>query len=63
MSLRKMLELASESQVTSIAMPAIGAGLGGLTWDSVKGIIEEIASEFSIDIVLFIVETYEKKRE
>ena len=54
MSLRKMLELASESQVTSIAMPAIGAGLGGLTWDSVKGIIEEIASEFSIDIVLFI---------
>ena len=60
-ALRKMLELATASQVTSIAMPAIGAGLGGLTWDSVKIIIEEVVSEFSNNIVLYVVERYEKK--
>ena len=31
-SLEKMLSLATEAGVSSIAMPAIGAGLGGLKW-------------------------------
>jgi Predicted phosphatase homologous to the C-terminal domain of histone macroH2A1 len=61
MSFRKMLELATASQVASIAMPAIGAGLGGLAWDSVKNNIEEIVREFSSDINLYVVEKYEKR--
>lgn len=57
-SLKKMLEFAIDSHVSCIAMPAIGAGLGGLTWDSVKQIIEEVASEYSNNITLYVVEKY-----
>lgn len=53
----KMLTLASKSNVKSIALPKIGAGLGGLNWDSVKSAIEEVASSFP-DIELVIVENY-----
>ena len=62
-SLRKMLELAIADHVPSIAMPAIGAGLGSLPWDSVKRIIEEVASEYSNDITLYVVEKYEQQRQ
>ena len=63
MSLRKMLELAIADNVSSIAMPAVGAGLGGLIWNSVKQIIEEVACEFSNDIILYVVEKYEQQRK
>lgn len=32
--------------ITSVAVPALGCGLGGLQWDRVKKIIEEIAPEY-----------------
>ena len=35
-ALIQMLELASGDNVTAIALPAIGAGLGGLKWDDVS---------------------------
>ncbi|WP_289059307.1 macro domain-containing protein [uncultured Bacteroides sp.] len=53
----KMLILASQSNVKSIALPKIGAGLGGLNWDDVKSAIEEVAASFP-DIELVIVENY-----
>lgn len=52
-----MLILASQSNVKSIALPKIGAGLGGLNWDDVKSAIEEVAASFP-DIELIIVENY-----
>ena len=52
-----MLILASQSNVKSIALPKIGAGLGGLNWDDVKSTIEEVAASFP-DIELIIVENY-----
>lgn len=53
----KMLTMASKSNVKSIALPKIGAGLGGLNWDSVKSAIEEVALNFP-NIELVIVENY-----
>ena len=56
-SLEKMLSLATEAGVSSIAMPAIGAGLGGLKWADVKEEIER-ASRLYPEIDLYVVEKY-----
>ena len=37
-----MKELADQEAVHSIAVPRIGAGLGGLSWSKVRAIIERI---------------------
>ena len=56
-SLHKMLEMAENDGVKEIAMPAIGAGLGGRRWDDIKPLINEVASNHpSID--LYVVERY-----
>ena len=56
-SMRKMMKFAEENDVKSIALPKIGAGLGGLNWNDVKAVIEEIASEYP-NIDLYVVENY-----
>ena len=56
-SLITMLELASADNVKSIALPAIGAGLGGLKWEDVKDIIN-IVSEHYPKIDLYVGESY-----
>lgn len=56
-SMRKMMEYALENNIKSIALPKIGAGLGGLNWDDVKEVIERISGEYqSVD--LYVVENY-----
>lgn len=45
-----------EEGLTSIAMPKIAAGLGGLTWDTVKSIIEEKLGD--VEIPIFVYEEY-----
>ncbi|MDB9005713.1 macro domain-containing protein [Parabacteroides distasonis] len=56
-SLDKMLKLAQSAGVKSIALPTVGAGLGGLSWDLVKALIEDVASNYSM-VDLFVVESY-----
>ena len=56
-SLKRMLELAQTHEVHSIALPKIGAGLGGLNWEDVKNEIESVSKQFP-DIDLYIVENY-----
>ena len=56
-SLKKMLEIASQKNINKIAMPKIGAGLGGLNWFEVKSIIEK-NSELYPEIELVIVENF-----
>ena len=60
-SLVMMMEQALELNVYSIAMPAIGAGLGGLKWDDVKRVVQEIAAAYP-QIDLHVVEQYSGKR-
>ena len=56
-SLVRMCGLARTDGVTRIAMPAIGAGLGGLQWPDVKAVIDEVGARFH-DIDLYVVESY-----
>lgn len=56
-SVAKMLELAVRENVMKIALPAIGAGLGGLKWDDVKEVLHKVSADYP-DIELYVVETY-----
>ena len=56
-SLKRMCELAQVHAVHSIALPKIGAGLGGLNWKDVKDVIESISKSFP-NINLYVVENY-----
>lgn len=55
----RMLELAALDSVTKIALPAIGAGLGGLNWDDVKEILNSKSADYP-DIELYVIESYSK---
>jgi len=56
-SLNNMLNMASELEVTKIALPKIAAGLGGLNWEDVKKTINKIAKDFP-NIELVVVENF-----
>lgn len=43
--LRQLRKLCIELGLQSVAVPAVGAGLGGLPWQAVKGVIENYLSE------------------
>ena len=56
-SLAKMMEMAENNDVKEIALPAIGAGLGGGNWEDIKKLIESAAANHpSVD--LYVVEKY-----
>lgn len=57
-SIRMMLILATQQDVTKIALPAIGAGLGGLKWDDVKDILYRISESYP-NVDLYVVESYQ----
>lgn len=59
-ALIKMLEFANRDNVTAIALPAIGAGLGGLKWNDVKAILEKVSNDYP-NVDLYIVETYQSE--
>jgi O-acetyl-ADP-ribose deacetylase (regulator of RNase III) len=52
-ALAKMLTLATAAGVTTIGMPRIGAGLGGLEWRRVKDILTELGDTTDIALVVF----------
>ena len=56
-SVSKMMELAESFGVKSIALPKIGAGLGGLDWDDVKKVIGRISSVHP-NVDLYVVENF-----
>lgn len=52
-SFQRMVQLAETKQITHIAMPQIGAGLGGLDWGAVKAVIEQVGSETEINLIVY----------
>lgn len=56
-ALKKMLSYALQHNIHKIALPKIGAGLGGLNWSEVKQTIEKVAKNYPT-IDLYIVENY-----
>jgi O-acetyl-ADP-ribose deacetylase (regulator of RNase III) len=45
-SLETMRRQADEEGISSIAMPRIGAGYGGLSWNKVRQIVEEVFADW-----------------
>ena len=58
-SMAEQLEDPPADEITSIAVPPIGSGLGGLDWRDVRSLIELWLSIYSRDVV---VEIYEPQR-
>lgn len=56
-SIESMFLLAEQNHIDKIALPRIGAGLGGLDWRIIKQVIEKKAQKYP-NIDLFIVENY-----
>jgi len=56
-AIEKMLSIASTLKVNKIALPKIGAGLGGLDWNEVKIVIEKAAANYP-EVDLFVVENF-----
>lgn len=52
LSVNKMLELAKRHGVNSIAMPRIGCGIGGLTWEEMGPAIKEIVEYHGADVTV-----------
>ena len=44
---------ADQAQITSVALPRIGAGYGGLSWKKVRLIIERIFADWSGDLYIY----------
>ena len=59
-ALEKMLSYSNVNKIHKIALPKIGAGLGGLEWNDVKKIIENLSEKYP-QIDLMIVENYKSK--
>lgn len=48
-----MRQKADESEITSIAMPRIGAGYGGLSWKKVRIIIDRVFADWKGDLYVY----------
>jgi O-acetyl-ADP-ribose deacetylase (regulator of RNase III) len=51
--LENLLKTAEERHIRSVALPALGCGLGGLSWVRVRKIIEEKLSESTVEFVVY----------
>ncbi|MEM6956329.1 MAG: macro domain-containing protein [Myxococcota bacterium] len=51
-SLTSMLALAETAGVEEIALPRVGAGLGGLRWDDVRALLELLAENTSVTLIV-----------
>lgn len=44
---------ADSAKITRVAMPRIGAGYGGLTWEKVRAIVDRIFADWSGDLYVY----------
>ena len=51
-SVARMLELAEADGLPAVGMPRIGCGRGGLRWDDVGPILDELAATSTVDLVV-----------
>lgn len=52
-ALGKMRELADTEGIASIAIPRIGVGYGGLSWEKVRAIVERVFDDWSGCLVVY----------
>jgi O-acetyl-ADP-ribose deacetylase (regulator of RNase III) len=53
LSLRKMVELATNTGIERVGLPRIGSGLGGLDWVRVKRVMTEVGAETKVTLTVF----------
>lgn len=58
-ALEKMMEYSDLNEINKIALPKIGAGLGGLNWNEIMLVIEKVSKKYP-KTDLFVVENYSK---
>jgi O-acetyl-ADP-ribose deacetylase (regulator of RNase III) len=51
--LKDLRRIISEKEIKSVAIPALGAGLGGLEWAEVKAAIEQALDDMVADIMVY----------
>ena len=51
-SLRSAVEHAEDHEITSIGLPRIGAGIGGLEWEDVQAVITSVAAATDVRLVV-----------
>jgi O-acetyl-ADP-ribose deacetylase (regulator of RNase III) len=52
-ALKKALWRCEQDKLPALAMPRIGAGLGGLEWEKVQEVIEELGKETPVTILVY----------
>jgi len=52
-ALKALKKMATKEQFTSLALPRLATGVGGLSWDEVEPLIEEKLGELDIPIYLY----------
>lgn len=57
-ALKDLVKLIAKEQITSIALPRLASGVGGMAWDDVKPLIEKHLG--ALDIPVMVYETYTK---
>lgn len=55
--LKALAQLASKENFTSLALPKLATGVGGLDWGEVKGLIQEYLGSLEIPVIVY--ENYE----
>ena len=53
-SLKALKKLAKKEEFTSMALPRLATGVGGLNWDDVKPVIQEKLADLDIPIYLYV---------
>ena len=57
-SVDKMFQISKENCINNIAIPRIGAGLGGGNWAEIRNILIKISNKYP-DINLYVIENFE----
>ena len=52
-SLKALADIVADEKLTSVAIPRIATGVGGLEWSDVEPVIEETLGGLGIDIVIY----------
>ncbi|XOV87758.1 MAG: macro domain-containing protein [Pseudomonadota bacterium] len=53
-SLKALVKIAQKEGFTSLALPKLATGVGGLNWDEVKPVIEDRLAELDIPVYLYV---------
>ena len=60
-ALRELASIIKKQNISSLALPRLATGVGGLTWDEVEPLIDQHLADAGIPVIIY--ETYEKGRK